>query len=375
MNTGEKTQVSTVPILLVAPAAPPYGGMALQARLLEKLLRREGNAVVFFPSNFSLPEWLGPVARVPGLRTVLRSALIWPKLWREMRYAKVVHVLAASWLYFFAVVCPTVLMGRVQGKRVVLNYRGGGAERFFEWFGWVLAPFFKSASVVTAPSRFLADMIGMHFHVAVAIVPNILDLSRFQYRQRTVILPKLIVTRHLEKMYDLESVLRAFKVVQQNHPEASLWIAGTGSQNNSLRRLAVTMELKNVRFLGPVAHEDLPGIYDQCDIFVNASRVDNFPGALLEASAAGLSVVSTCAGGIPFIYEHEKSALLLEPGDWRGLAKGIERVLASPSLAIKLSAEGATLARGCDWNGIRIPLYTAYGMYPKQNSDTIASVV
>src|ERR1700678_3670328 len=227
--TGEKRHVSNDAVLLVAPAAPPYGGMALQGRLLEKLLRQDGNAVVFFPTNFSLPEWLGPVARVPGLRTLLRSALIGPKLWREMRHVKVVHVMAASWLYFFVIVCPTVFVGRVQGKRVVLNYRGGGAKRFFDWFGWALAPFFKSANAVTAPSRFLAGMIGSYFHVPVAVVPNILDVSRFRYRRRAEIQPRLLVSRHLEKMYDLESVLRAFQIVQKNHREASLCIAGTGS--------------------------------------------------------------------------------------------------------------------------------------------------
>jgi glycosyltransferase involved in cell wall biosynthesis len=373
--TGEKRHVSNDAVLLVAPAAPPYGGMALQGRLLVQLLRQDGNAVVFFPTNFSLPEWLGPVARVPGLRTLLRSALIGPKLWREMRHVKVVHVMAASWLYFFVIVCPTVFVGRVQGKRVVLNYRGGGAKRFFDWFGWALAPFFKSANAVTAPSRFLAGMIGSYFHVPVAVVPNILDVSRFRYRRRAEIQPRLLVSRHLEKMYDLESVLRAFQIVQKNHREASLCIAGTGSQEATLRTMAAALQLENVEFLGQVAHEDMPAICDQCDIFVNASRVDNFPGALLEASAAGLPIVSTCAGGIPFMYEHEKNALLLEPGDWQGLAKGIERVLASPSLATKLSMEGAALAQECDWNGVRIPLYAAYGMSPNPDFEKIASVV
>ena len=183
------------------------------------------------------------------------------------------------------------------------------------------------------------------------------------------------MTRHLEKMYDLESVLRAFEVVQKNHPEASLRIAGTGSQEESLRNLAASMELRNIRFLGHVAHEDMPALYDECDIFINASRVDNFPGALLEASAAGLPVVSTGAGGIPFIYQHEQNALLTDPGNWQGLAAGVERVLASPALALALSTEGAALARTCDWKGVRISLYNAYGLSPKQDSEKIMSVV
>ena len=333
MSTHPKADV----VLLIAPAPPPYGGMALQAGLVDKFLRRDGLSVILFPSNFSLPIWLGPLRRIPGLRTLFRAVLIWMKLWRQMQQVEVVHVLAASWLYFFLVVCPAITVGRIRKKRIILNYRGGGAEQFFHRFGWAVRPFFHAASVVTAPSDFLADLIRQSFQRSVEIVPNIVDFSIFRYRQRTRSQPKLLVTRHLEKIYDIESVLRAFRIIQQHHPEATLWIAGTGREEGHLRNLVPALGLRNIEFLGHVAQGDLPAICDQCDIFINASRVDNFPGALLEASAAGLPIVSTCAGGIPFLYEHGKNALLSEPGDWQRLAAAVEEVLASPSLAMKLS--------------------------------------
>ena len=69
-----------------------------------------------------------------------------------------------------------------------------------------------------------------------------------------------------------------------------------------------------MRFLGYVDRQKLPAIYSECDILLNASRVDNFPGSLLDASAAGLAVVSTNAGGIPFIYTDGENALLVEVG-------------------------------------------------------------
>jgi glycosyltransferase involved in cell wall biosynthesis len=159
----------------------------------------------------------------------------------------------------------------------------------------------------------------------------------------------------------VESALKAFREVLAKHPEASLWIGGSGTQEDRLRGLASEWKLRNVRFLGQVAAEDLPAIYDQCDILLNASLVDNFPGALLEASAAGLAVVTTAAGGIPFIYTHQENALLVSPGDWRGLAQAVERVLADPALGRELTMNGAALARRCDWREVRKPLYESYG--------------
>ena len=278
-------------VLLVAPAPPPYGGMALQAQQLEKLLRRDGVDVDVFPSNFPLPSGVRFLERVPGVRTLLRAGLIWFRLWPRVRQVDVVHILAASWAYFFLAVYPPVLLGRACGKRVVVNYRGGEAREFFRRYGWLSAPVFNLASAVTAPSEFLATVIRQRFDVPVLIVPNVLDHSLFVYRQRTTMRPRMLVTRHLEKMYDVASVLRAFRAVQARHADASLWVAGSGGEEAHLRSLVSAWDLKNVRFLGEVAHKDLAAVYGECDIYVNASLVDNFPGALLEASAAGLVVV------------------------------------------------------------------------------------
>jgi glycosyltransferase involved in cell wall biosynthesis len=355
-------------IVLVAPVPPPYGGMALQALLLARLLRQDGYEVVVFASNFSFPASLCLLEKLPVLRTIARAIMIWPKLWKCTARAEVVHVLAASWLYFFLVVYPAGIVARLRGARFILNYRGGEAERFFRYFGWAAQPIFRVAHAVTAPSAFLAGPIRKHFAVAVSIVPNVLDGLAFQFRTRLTIQPRMLVTRHLETIYGVETVLKAFRLVQERYPEASLWIAGTGTQEETLRKLAREWNLMNIRFLGRVEHSRLPEIYDQCDILLNASTVDNFPGALVEGSAAGLVVISTNAGGIPFVYEHRRSALLVEPGDWEGLAGAIEEVLRTPSLAANIIAEGAAIARACDWADVRKPLYLCYGFPDKMRN-------
>jgi glycosyltransferase involved in cell wall biosynthesis len=170
-------------------------------------------------------------------------------------------------------------------------------------------------------------------------------------------------------MYDIESVLNAFRAIQGRRPEATLWIAGGGSDEERLRDLVVAWHLPNVRFLGELAHEDLPGIYDQCDIYLNASLVDNFPGALLEASAAGLVVVTTGAGGIPFIYENGRTAWLVKPGDWQGLAEAVEKVLASSALVSEMTKAAAAVVRACDWAEVRTHLYRAYGAGPNTSAE------
>ena len=334
--------------------------MAIQAGLLQSLLREDGVPVELLGHNRAFFHFRF-LERIPGVRTILKMELFCRRFWKQAGAADVVHILAASWLNFLLVVCPAILMARLRRDRIVLNYRAGDADRFFRYCGWLVRPFFQMAHVITTPSGFLAEVIQRRIGLPVSIVPNIVNLSMFRYRQRSSLEPKMLVTRHLEKLYDVETVVRAFGQVQASYPAASLWIAGTGSQEARLRELVSESNLRNVRFLGNVDHTNLPSIYDQCDILLNASRIDNFPGSLLEASAAGLVVVSTKAGGIPFLYEHGKNALLVEVADWKELGLAVERVLRDQELGRKLAYAGIELCQRCEWRSIRESLYGIYG--------------
>jgi glycosyltransferase involved in cell wall biosynthesis len=336
--------------------------MALQAALLQRLLQEDGVPVSFLASNCDLPAMLAVCERVPAVRTLIRSLWVWMKLWRAVRRADVVHVFAASWLYFFLIVAPSILLGRLRGRRTVLNYRGGDAGPFFRRWRSLVKPVFRMAVVVTTPSEFLAQVIRGAFNLPVTVVPNILDTCAFQFQHRHAFRPKLLVNRNLERIYAVETVLCAFRQLLQHYPDASLWVAGTGSEEPRLRRLAAEWNMHSVRFLGHVDHADLPSICSQRDILVNASTVDNFPAALLEASAAGLVVVSSDAGGIPYIYRNEISGLLVKAGDAQGLAAAVERVLQEPLLASRLVKEAYGLTRQCAWETVQDRLYACYGL-------------
>jgi glycosyltransferase involved in cell wall biosynthesis len=360
-------------VLIVAPVPPPYGGMALQALLLQRMLLNDGVPAEVLGYNRPFTPRFQALERVPAVRTFLRAARFCFQFWISAGKADVVHILASSWLYFFLIVCPAVLIGRIRRKRVVLNYRGGDADIFLGRFGWLVKPFFQLASTVTAPSEFLASVIRRRLGLPVAIVPNIVDFSRFSYRQRKTFQPKMLVTRHLEALYGVDTVLRAFQKIQENYPEASLSIAGAGSEEGRLRQMTSSWGLNGVHFLGYLDHQRLIAVYNECDILLNGSRIDNFPGSLMEASAAGLAVVSTDAGGIPFIYEHGKNALLAGIGDWAQLAANVERILREPALGPRLAAEGAQLCRQCDWSNVRRYLYTAYGFALRERMEKPAT--
>jgi hypothetical protein len=169
-------------ILLVAPVPPPYGGMALQAGLLQRMLESDGMRAEVL--GYNQPFALSFLDRIPALRTFLRAARFTVQCYSRARYCKVIHVLAASRLYFFLIVCPAVLIGRTLGKPVILNYRGGDADQFLRRYSKFVKPFFKMAANVTAPSEFLVGVIQRRIGVPVSVVPNIVNFSKFHYRSR-----------------------------------------------------------------------------------------------------------------------------------------------------------------------------------------------
>ena len=332
--------------------------MALQAAALAERLRTEGIEVFAIPTNPRLPA---PLSDVKGFRTLLQSGIYLLRLLRILPRVQVIHVLAASYFYFFARVAPAILLGRLFGRRVVLNYRGGEAPRFLRAFGLLLKPILRAASVITVPSDFLKKTFQEHSLSAVT-VPNLIDLGQFKYRRRERLEPRFLVSRNLEPMYNIKMALLAYNIVQRRHPEARLDVVGSGSEEKALITWTKEHRLEGVAFHGAVSHERMAEFLDGVDILLNPTNVDNFPLSLLEAFACGVAVVSTSAGGIPDLLGTSEAALLVPPGDAAAMAEKAMKLLADDALAERTIAAARLVAQKYDWKAVRSSLLRAY--YP-----------
>jgi len=348
-------------VAVVAPFPPPSGGMSVQAAKLAERLTGEGIPVETVAVNPVLPRWSRWAESVPGLRTALREAVFLRRMLAVLPKVSVVHHLSASGLYFFLTTTPVTLLGRLWGRRVIVNYRGGLAESFLKRWGWLAVPILRMAHHVAVSSAFLQRVFGRH-GVEASLLPNLADLERFHYRERMPLRPRLIVTRNLEPMYNVECVLRAFRAIQQRYPEATLCVAGSGSEQARLQKLAGELNLSGLTFLGAVRHEDLPQLYDDHHILVNASNVDNFPGSLLEAACCGLPVVTTAAGGIPDMIQDHQTGLLVGVNDHEALAGAVLELLAQPELALRLARAARRWVEQFCWERVYGSLLEHYGL-------------
>lgn len=330
----------------------------MQTRQLAGLLCREGIEVELIQVNPPYrPYW---VTAIPGLRALFRLVPYLLLLWRAAGRNNVAHIMANSGWSWHLFAAPAILISRLHGQRVVVNYRGGKAETFLKrQHRWIL-PILKRVDVLAVPSGFLAEVFRP-YGLRTTIVPNIVDLSRFTdddaLRGDPVTAPHLIVTRNLEAIYDIRTALRAFAIIRAAKPAARLSVAGSGPEKELLLEEVDRLGLSDaVRFTGRLDADAIARLYGSAHIMLNPSLIDNTPNSILEAWASGVVVVSTDIGGVPFLVNDGVDAVLVPPNDPRAMADAVLALLDSPQRCESLRAAGKRAADRFTWDRVR-PLW------------------
>ena len=324
-------------VLIVGPSLDILGGQSIQAdRLLAGLARGQKIETRFLAVNPRLPGALALLQRVKYLRTLVTSLVYFASLLWQAPRCDVVHAFSASYYSYLLAPLPAMLVARLFGRRVILNYHSGEASDHLE--NWPLSRWSmrKLPHAVVVPSAYLVGVFanfGIHAHAIVNFVP----VEQLPYRRRSYFAPKLLSNRNLEPMYNVACCLRAFARIQDAEPYAQLLVVGDGSQRLMLENLARDLTLRNVSFVGRVPPQSMGGFYDRCDIFVNSSDIDNMPLSIIEAFACGLPVVTSDAGGIPFIVADGSTGLLVPRNDPGRLAAAVLGLVNDQSLASHLA--------------------------------------
>ncbi len=333
-------------LLLVAPALRILGGQAVQANyLLQHLSSEPGFEVSFVPHNPRLPGPLRLLQSIKYVRTLVTSFVYCLNLLIQIPRHDIVHTFSASYLSFLIAPAPAIIIARLFGKKVILNYRSGEAEDHLRNWPRTAAPIMKLADELIVPSQYLVDVFWK-FGLRATSVANIIDPNRFRFKERKPLLPIFLSNRNLYPLYNVACILRAFAKIQQKFPEARLIIAGDGSQRPSLQALARALKLQNVEWRGRVAPHKMHELYDEAHIFLNSSNIDNMPGSILESFGTGMPVVSTSAGGIRCIVTHEQTGLLVPRNDHDAMAAWAIRLLESPETRFVHRAQCLRRVRG-----------------------------
>jgi N-acetyl-alpha-D-glucosaminyl L-malate synthase BshA len=187
----------------------------------------------------------------------------------------------------------------------------------------------NESDAITAVSDNLKDETYKHFAITkeIDVIHNFVDVTRFSKKPidafRKVIAPNgekiLLHASNFREVKRVDDVIKVFAQVRKKI-SAKLMMVGDGPERHMAEALARSLGVdEDVRFVGK--QEQMEEILAVSDIFLLTSEYESFGLAALEAMAAGEIVISTNAGGLPEIVQHNITGFMANVGDVDTMSK------------------------------------------------------
>jgi len=147
---------------------------------------------------------------------------------------------------------------------------------------------------------------------------------------------KVLMVSRLEKEKDVETGIKAFRVVLKKFPSAGLIIVGSGRQLGRLKLLTQKLGIqKNVLFEGWQSY--ISSYFKEADVYLLTSRYEGYGLTLIEAASAGCPIVTTDVGVVGDILHNQEHVLACPVGDVDCLTEKLSSLLNDAQKAILLS--------------------------------------
>lgn len=187
------------------------------------------------------------------------------------------------------------------------------------------------------------------------VIPNVLDVDRYEYQVRSAARPKLLWMRTFHEHYNPIMAVRVLDRVVQGHPEATMTMAGADhGMLDATRAEAERRGLaERIEFPGYMDHAQKCAAFAAHDIFLNTNRIDNMPVSVLEASVSGLVPIATAVGGLPAIIDDGLNGILVDTDDDEAMASGVERLLADPAAFAAMSVAARAFGMRSSWPSVQ----------------------
>jgi len=242
-------------------------------------------------------------------------------------------------------------------KPLILTLHGGNLPEFAKRNPNRVKRVLALANVVVAPSAYLQKQLH-RYRVDIQVIPNPVNISDYTFRLRTNPVPNLVWVRAFHEIYNPSLAPKMLHVLLKNWPKSHLTMVGPDKGDGSLQRmlaLAVSLGVRDhITITGGVPSDEIPKFLQWGDLFINTTNFDNTPVSMIEAMASGLCIVSTNVGGISYLVEDGKEALLVPPNNQSAMAKSVERLLYDHCLSESLSLNARFKAENFDWSEIII---------------------
>lgn len=322
-----------------------FGGVQAQVLGLARALRAEGvDARIIAPCDGPPPEpgitTIGPSTRFPSNGSVAPVAAGRAVARRTIEALRsfepdVVHLHEP----FSPGANHAALVGTTIPAIGTFHSARAGRNPWYQTLRSPLRPLLRRLTLATAVSDQAARQVALTFGTECEIVPNGIEIDRFAKGDTLLpARPAIFFVGRLEPRKGLSVLIDAFAELDR---DAVLWIAGDGPQREKLSARGVP----SVEWLGRIPDAEKASRLRSATVACfPAIEGESFGIVLLEAMAAGATVVASDIDGYRDVARHEREALLVKPGDVDDLARALRAMLDDRSRRDVLVVAGRTRA-------------------------------
>ena len=159
----------------------------------------------------------------------------------------------------------------------------------------------------------------------------------------------LLYVGRIHESKGLQYVLEAIKNL-----EVKLLIVGkdAGYMGELVKKINVLGIKEKVVFAGPLSDDELLTAYGSASAFVLFSEWEGFGIVVIEAMAAGLPVISSDGGALPFLVRDAETGQIVEFKNIKKLENKIKLLLENSSAAIKMGKRGKEFSKNYSWDNV-----------------------
>jgi glycogen synthase len=244
---------------------------------------------------------------------------------------------------YHTLVAPIVMLAALSARipYVVTLHSGGDTRRLRRVFRplqrWLLRPLLRRAEYLVAVSEFEAELFARRLRLprtAFVIIPSGVDLPAPPRHRRSP--ERLIVSiGRLEKYKGHHRVIEALRVLNRTRPDVRLRIAGAGSYERQLRRLANRLNVQDQVEIAPVPadqRDEMAELLQRAAVVALLSQYESQGIAIQEAIGAGRPVVISDTSALAQLRAYPNVRVLPRSASADELAATIDALLDTPSV-------------------------------------------
>jgi len=322
-----------------------------------------GNKLSKHGNTPSTIETLGKQLEVLGFKVyyagqiknkVLRLLEMQIAILKNLRKTKYVLIDTYSTNAFWFAFCSGVLC-RLCNKKYITILHGGDLPTRLKRNPKLCNILFNYSHLNVAVSNYLHTEFKKRGLNSI-VIPNNIDIENYPFKERVEFNPKLLWVRSFQKEYNPDMMVYITEELIKDFPNIKVCMIGP-DKDGSMDRVKSLITSKNLEnsfeITGRLEKKEWIKKARNYDIFVNTTNFDNTPVSVIEAMALGLVVVSTNVGGLPYLLENKKDALLSNKEDVIGMVDNIELVLSNQLNVSKLINNARLKAESYNWEEVK----------------------